>query len=43
VAADSDPPLKAARRITFAGGVRKQVFRAKSVCDFTIVQSTKGG
>jgi hypothetical protein len=43
VAADSDPSLKAARRITVAGGVRKQGFDAKSVCDFTIVQSKNGG
>jgi len=39
----SDPPLKAARRVTVAGGVRKQDFDAKSVCDFAIVQSTNGG
>jgi len=43
VAADGDPLLNAARRVTVAGGVRKQDFDAKSVCDFAIVQSTNGG
>jgi 2-methylisocitrate lyase-like PEP mutase family enzyme len=39
VAADGDPLLNAARRVTVAGSVRKQGFDSKSVCDFTIVQS----
>src|ERR1700730_11067087 len=39
MAADGDPLLNAARRLTVAGGVRKQDVDSKSVCDFTIVQS----
>ena len=42
MAANGDPPLKAARRVTVAGSVRKQRFNSKSVCDFTIVQSING-
>jgi hypothetical protein len=37
-----DPPLKAARRVKIAGGVRKHGIDSKSVCDFTIVQSMDG-
>jgi hypothetical protein len=36
VAADGDPLLNAARRVTVVYGVRKQGFDSKSVCDFTI-------
>jgi 2-methylisocitrate lyase-like PEP mutase family enzyme len=42
VAADGDPLLNAARRVTVAGSVRKQGFDSKSVCDFTIEQSMNG-
>ena len=42
MAADGDPPLNAARRVTVAGSVRKQGFDSKSVCDFTIEQSMNG-
>jgi 2-methylisocitrate lyase-like PEP mutase family enzyme len=42
VAADGDPLLNAARRVTVAGSVRKQGFDSKSVCDFTIEQSLNG-
>ncbi len=39
MAVDRSPPLSAARQVTVAGGVRKQDFDSRSVCDFTIVQS----
>jgi 2-methylisocitrate lyase-like PEP mutase family enzyme len=42
VAADGDPLLNAARRVTVAGSVRKQGFDSRSVCDFTIEQSLNG-
>jgi 2-methylisocitrate lyase-like PEP mutase family enzyme len=42
VAADGDPLLNAARRVTVAGSVCKQGFDSKSVCDFTIEQSLNG-
>ena len=42
MAADGDPLLNAARRVTVAGSVRKQGFDSKSVCDFTIEQSLNG-
>ena len=42
MAADGDPLLNAARRVTVAGSVRKQGFDAKSVCDFTVEQSLNG-
>ena len=42
MAADGDPLLNAARRVTVAGSVRKQGFDSKSVCDFTIEQSMNG-
>lgn len=42
MAADGDPLLNAARRVTVAGSVRKQHFDSKSVCDFTVVQSMNG-
>ena len=42
MAADGDPLLNAARRVTVAGSVRKQGFDSKSVCDFTVEQSLNG-
>jgi 2-methylisocitrate lyase-like PEP mutase family enzyme len=42
VAADGDPLLNAAQRVTVAGSVRKQGFDSKSVGDFTIEQSLNG-
>ena len=42
MAADGDPLLNAAQRVTVAGSVRKQGFDSKSVCDFTIEQSLNG-
>jgi 2-methylisocitrate lyase-like PEP mutase family enzyme len=42
VAADGDPLLNAARRVTVAGSVCKQGFDTKSVGDFTIEQSLNG-
>lgn len=42
MAADGDPLLNAARRVTVAGSVRKQGFDSKSVGDFTIEQSLNG-
>ena len=42
MAADGDPLLNAARRVTIAGSVRKQGFDSKSVGDFTIEQSLNG-
>ena len=42
MAADGNPPLNAARRVTVAGSVRKQGFDSKSVYDFTIEQSMNG-
>ena len=42
MAADGDPLLNAARRVTVAGSVRKQGFDSKTVYDFTIVQSMNG-
>ncbi|MDB5608540.1 MAG: 2-Methylisocitrate lyase, mutase family, partial [Bradyrhizobium sp.] len=42
MAADGDPLLNAARRVTVAGSVCKQGFDSKSVGDFTIEQSLNG-
>src|ERR1700730_6948603 len=42
MAADGDPILNAAQRLTLAGSVRKQGFDSKSVGDFTIEQSLNG-
>lgn len=42
MAADGDPLLNAAQRVTVAGSVRKQGFDSKSVGDFTIEQSLNG-
>jgi 2-methylisocitrate lyase-like PEP mutase family enzyme len=42
LAADGDPLLNAARRVTVAGSVCKQGFDSKTVYDFTIVQSMNG-
>jgi 2-methylisocitrate lyase-like PEP mutase family enzyme len=42
VAADGDPLLNAARRVTVAGSVCKQGFDSKSVGDFTIERSLNG-